>query len=1144
MDATQFQRIIELINYNQQQLLNQVASSRQQPAINATLLPSFENFDPKKESFRYYRQRFENYLQMKGIATDKTYFYVLNSLEALVLEASKIDSRELSKNQPSLNTANHTEDVKKVTRQRKSRRDNSTSNHKFSAKSPGRYKNNKTRSKSKIDYRQLGIEGLCLRCGNSNHIAKDCRTNKSTLKCTACDKTGHLSKVCIRSLLNNNEANTSNTKSTNCIREEISAYGVNHIIDIYENQGSERDKSKKYFTTVVIEGQPQTFEVDSGAGVTLLPRKEFKKLNLSNKPRTSTIAFRSYSNNVFLPDGEIKVEVCYKDKVSFEKMYIVPDNMSPLLGRSWIRNLNINLQEIDKELGANTIDPQIPAINNIENIINHFPDIFEEKIGCVPEFLISLQLREGAKPIFHKGREIPYALREKVEKELDDLEAAGIISKVTLSDWGSPLVVIPKTDGGVRLCVDYKMGVNQRLISANYPIQRIDEILNSLRDSRFFCRLDLFKAYLHLKVDKESSEIQTISTHRGTYRMNRLSFGIKTAPSEFNRIIDQILSGLNKTLSYFDDIIVHGSTKEECQENLYACLQRLKKYDLHLNRRKCSFFQEEIEYLGHTIGFNKISKSPKKVEAIVNMTRPSTADDVRRFLGMVTYYSRFIPDASTITYPLRKLLVKDSTFKWTKACEGAFLKLKNEISSDRILTPYNPKSTLVVTCDASPTGIAGILSHVLNGIEKPIAFASRSLTPAERNYSQLDREALVIVFAINHFFMYVFGRKFKLITDNRPLTRIFHQNNKLPAMTSARLLRYASFLSGFDYEVEHKKGNENINADCLSRAPIHQRYYSTDIAINEEVHQLCYSTIFEISTEELTTEKIIQETDKDEVLSKIKQALRNGEADNIEYTLEAGIIFKGQRAVIPKGLQSKILEELHKTHVDITKMKQLARRYYIWKGIDRDIENTVRSRQKWAEIRIIKEAPTSEKTIDLLKDIFSTHGFPKVMVSDNATIFVSKTFKHFCHRSGIFQKLIAPGHPATNGLAERNVQTLKQRLKSMQEESLTLTQKVREILFKYRATPLACGKSPAELYLQRNFRIKLDILKQMKNIVNYKRIPGTRNIPLGGRVQARYFTNQKPVWKFGTVIRKFGQLHYLIKLDSGLTDIASLTILA
>ncbi|XP_018305543.1 uncharacterized protein K02A2.6 [Mycetomoellerius zeteki] len=292
-------------------------------------------------------------------------------------------------------------------------------------------------------------------------------------------------------------------------------------------------------------------------------------------------------------------------------------------------------------------------------------------------------------------------------------------------------------------------------------------------------------------------------------------------------------------------------------------------------------------------------------------------------------------------------------------------------------------------------------------------------------------------------------------------------------MTSARLLRYASFLSGFDYEVEYKKGNENVNADCLSRAPIHQKYYSTDIAINE-VHQLCYSTIFEISTEELTTKTIVQETDKDEVLSKIKQALLNGETDNIEYTLEAEILFKGQRAVIPKMLQSKILEELHKTHVDITKMKQLARRYCIWKGIDRDIENAVKScqncaevksspakapvhhweeptsnwdrihidyagpienhyflivisaRSRWAEIRIIKDAPISEKTVELLKDIFSTRGFPKAMVSDNATIFVSETFKQFCRRSGIFQKLIAPGHPATNGLAERNVQTLKQ----------------------------------------------------------------------------------------------------------------------
>jgi hypothetical protein len=184
---------------------------------------------------------------------------------------------------------------------------------------------------------------------------------------------------------------------------------------------------------------------------------------------------------------------------------------------------------------------------------------------------VSLRLRNKAKPIFHKEREVPYALRDKVSKELDTLESQGIISKVATSNWGSPLV-IPQPDGNVRLCVDYKIGVNERLVNANYTIQQIDDFLNSLRHSKYLCCLDLCNAYLHVSVDEESSRIQTITTHWGTYCMNRLSFGIKTAPSEFNRIIDQI-QGIPKTLSYFDDLIIHGATKEECQKNLELCLE-------------------------------------------------------------------------------------------------------------------------------------------------------------------------------------------------------------------------------------------------------------------------------------------------------------------------------------------------------------------------------------------------------------------------------------------------------------------------------------------------------------------------------------------------------------------------------------------
>ncbi|GBM16043.1 Uncharacterized protein K02A2.6 [Araneus ventricosus] len=216
---------------------------------------------------------------------------------------------------------------------------------------------------------------------------------------------------------------------------------------------------------------------------------------------------------------------------------------------------------------------------NITEIEKHFPEVFKQKVSCVPNFTIKLKVCDGAKPSYTPEQNVPYALMEKVDKEIDSLGAAGIISKSITSGWGSPLVVIPKGNGTVGLCVDYKAGVNDQLMNVNYPIKKTDEILNSLRDSKYFCKLDLFKVYLHLQTDEESSIIQTISTHQGTYKMNRSSFGIKTALAEFNRIIDQILNDLPKTIIYFGDIAVHGKTKDQCSKNLFACLEKLREYD-------------------------------------------------------------------------------------------------------------------------------------------------------------------------------------------------------------------------------------------------------------------------------------------------------------------------------------------------------------------------------------------------------------------------------------------------------------------------------------------------------------------------------------------------------------------------------------
>ncbi|GBM66736.1 Uncharacterized protein K02A2.6 [Araneus ventricosus] len=563
------------------------------------------------------------------------------------------------------------------------------------------------------------------------------------------------------------------------------------------------------------------------------------------------------------------------------------------------------------------------------------------------------------------------------------------------------------------------------------------------------------------------------------------------------------------------------------------------------------------------------------------MQQPRNVQELRQFLGMVTYYSRFIPDVSTITYPLRKLLRKNQKFYWNKECQQAFLKLKEEISSDRVLVPFDLELAVTLATDASPVGVAAVLSHIVDNVEKPVVFASRSLTKAERNYFQLDREALAIIFGVSHFINYIYGRHFVLITDSQPLSRIFHPKTGFPKMTSARLLRYASFLAGFDYTVKFRKGLENQFMDCLSRAPVNQNCISADVSINDEVHQVCASAIFEISSENLTADAIIQETEKDQELAQIKRELLSSPV-NSDYILDSGILFRNNRIVIPKTLQPTVLNELHLTHIGITKMKQLARRYCIWKNIDKDIENLVKSckdcssvkhspamaplhhwdlpinnwdrihidyagpiqgfhylivvdaKSRWVEIKVLQRSPNSEITMKLLNEIFATHGYPLVMVSDNVSIFTNKEFKYFCCTNGIKQKFIAPGHPATNGLAERNVQTLKDKLKLMSSENLPIHLKVQRILFRYRATPLANGKSPAEMYLNRKIRIKLDAMFPHYEMTSeQKKKPRTRIIKVRERVRTKFFVNNKLNWKLGVVTQKFGHLHYIVKLAEG-----------
>jgi hypothetical protein len=287
--------------------------------------------------------------------------------------------------------------------------------------------------------------------------------------------------------------------------------------------------------------------------------------------------------------------------------------------------------------------------------------------------------------------------------------------------------------------------------------------------------------------------------------------------------MDQTLQGLEGVGCFFDDIVIQGSTLQQTQDRLYAVLRQLRSKNLHLNKDKCQFFKSSIKYLGHKIDSSGLHPLKNKVDAIINMGRPTDAAKVHTFLGMINYYHKFLPNVSSVLHPLHRLTRDDVEFEWDDECEAAFQRAKDELASSTVLAHYDPKLPLVLATDASPYGLGVVLSHVMpNGSERPIAFGSRTLTKSEANYSQIDKEATAIFWGLKKYFQYCYGRKFTLLTDHKALTSIFHPSKHLPALSATRMLHYAQFMSGFDYDIKYRRTEDHTNADVLSRFPLQQ----------------------------------------------------------------------------------------------------------------------------------------------------------------------------------------------------------------------------------------------------------------------------------------------------------------------------------
>ncbi|XP_039308185.1 uncharacterized protein LOC120358336 [Solenopsis invicta] len=423
-------------------------------------------------------------------------------------------------------------------------------------------------------------------------------------------------------------------------------------------------------------------------------------------------------------------------------------------------------------------------------------------------------------PIHTKQYRFPPIHKDEINRQVNQLRSNDIIVPSN-SPYNSPVWIVPKKSDSTgnkrwRMVIDYRR-LNEKTIGDAYPLPNICDIMDQLGGSKYMSILDLISGFHQIPMDPADAHKTAFSTPHGHYEFSRMPFGLKNAPATFQRLMDQILTGLQgvELFVYMDDIVVYASSLQEHEIKMNKLMDRLRSANLVLQPDKCEFLRREVAYLGHIIGENGVRPDPQKISAVQNFPVPKNIKNVRQFLGLAGYYRRFIPNFSKIANPLSNLLKKDVAFKWNDTTQEAFNTLKELLCKEPILQYPDFNRAFVLTTDASNFAIGGVLSQGEIGHDLPIAYASRVLNSAEKNYSTIEKELLAITYCVNHFRPYLYGRKFTLVTDHQPLTWLHRVKDP-----TSRLARWRLKLEEYDYDIVYKKGTSNNNADALSRNPV------------------------------------------------------------------------------------------------------------------------------------------------------------------------------------------------------------------------------------------------------------------------------------------------------------------------------------
>lgn len=830
---------------------------------------------------------------------------------------------------------------------------------------------------------------------------------------------------------------------------------------------------------VLVNGTPTQIIADSASDVNIMSLRKVKQLNLDidNEHADEVTAF----DHMMISLGRVKFNMVIGNKAMVVYAQVVRNFIYGLLLEiNTLGKFNVWLETSTKQ--AHLLDPvtnQFTCLHvlttpnhaidpRIGQLISKYSNCFASHasdVGIIDYEQHRIRLKQPHNYIYVRPYRRSLAHQQEIDRQVKMLLDKGFIRE-SKSPWAFGTTLVPKKDGSQRMCHDYRP-LNSITIPDRYPLPHIQEIIDQLQGMKIFSVLDLKWGYWHIQMHPDDIEKTAFVTSTGHYEYLVMPFGLRNAPASFQRCVKHALGNLfnNGAINYLDDVIVYSKDMDSHVKLLEEVFNRLEQHHIKLNKTKCTFGVNEVEYLGFIIKDNTVTPSTKKLKAILEYPEPKDKSQINQFMGLANQFSRFIKNFTSLIQPISDLRRKDVPWHWIDKQQQSFDKLKRILTTAPVLAIFDPEVPVELHTDACKIGIAGVLiqnSH-------PVAYFSKRLNQHQENYSASELECLAVVEAVEHFDAYLSGNKepFKIITDHQAIENIF-----MKAPLKSIYFRWSRRLSPYDFNIYHRSGKLMQHVDALSRNPV-VMFITRDDIIKSQNALIKSSTVMFLTKSDILQ---AQQSSSQSIPSNVRQI---GE---ILYRKHKGI----KKTFIPSSLIQQLLREAHDDngHPGFPKTFNMINSAYYWPNMQHDIHYYVKTchlcqiskssrnkllghlkpletaltpleivsmdtivigkaasgtKAKYVQVIIdhfsrylwayVSSKDGAAANIDALSRAFPTKVKPRKLITDNKKNYRSTELKNFCKNNKVIHVFTSTYHPQSNGMVEKVNHTIKERLK-------------------------------------------------------------------------------------------------------------------